>query len=466
MSKFNTTSKVKPDTTNLAGGDAFSMSVEEELTHGVLTTFLEDKFYESGVDRADRLTALVSKADPVFVAKLAVFARDEFHLRSVSTLLLARLARLHRGDDLVKRAIVRATERVDDLTELVALVQTPLPKQVKRGVRNALLKFDRYQLGKYKAEGKAVSLVDLFNLVHPKAQHASEEQVTAWKDLMEGNLKSTDTWESEVSAGKTEQERKEAFEKLILENKMGYMALLRNLNNLVKYGVSDEVIAKAVAKLSDKDEVKKSKQLPFRFVTAHENVRGNRLLTDAISQAMDHSVDNVETFEGKTLIAIDGSGSMTMGMSPAIKVASVFAAAIAKANPTADVVMFDTSIKDVTVSSRSTIMDIAEKIRGDAHGGGTATHLVFDYAISKNIKYDRIIILSDNEAWSGSAQNAYNKYKGMASPYVYAVDIQGYGTKDIDDKKVRHIAGWSDRLLEFINESEGDLISKIKAVEL
>lgn len=464
MGKFNI-KKSPAKTTNLAGGIAFKTSPEAELVGAVLTTFLDDKYYESGADRQARIENLVKINDPVFVAKLAVVSRTEFNLRSVATLLLSILSKNHRGDDLVKRAIVAATTRVDDLTELVALVGKPLPKQIKRGVRNALLKFGRYALAKYKAEGKAVSLVDLFNLVHPKVQHANEEQKQAWKDLIEGKLKSFDTWEVELAGAKNDAERKEKLSNLVLTNKIGYMALLRNLNNILKYGCSDEVIAHAAARLSDKGEVLKSKQLPFRFVTAYENVQGNRVLTDAITLAMEHAVSNVTDLPGKTLIAVDTSGSMS---GDPIGKASIFAAALAK-KTNSDVVLYDTKIKELTISSHSTVIDIANYIKREALGGGTNTGIVFENASHKGKKYDRVIILSDNESWAGNTQVSYGSYKTLTGtdPFVYAIDIAGYGTRDLSSPKVRHISGWSEKLLNFINESEkNDLVGYIKNFNL
>jgi 60 kDa SS-A/Ro ribonucleoprotein len=468
MPKFNTKNKTTR-VANRAGGKAFVMAEPIELTHAVLTSFLKDEFYESGNDRQDRITSLarsIAQKEPEFVAKLAKFARSEFHMRSTPVVLLAALAESHKGDDLVKRAIVACAERPDDLTELASLAGMPMPKQVKRGIRNAILKFSPYQLAKYKGEGKGVSLVDLFNLTHPKPKHATEEQRAAWEQLMRGELKSSDTWESDVSAGKTEADRRDAFSRLILENKMGYMALLRNLNNLIKYGVSDEVIARATAKLTDPEEVKRSKQLPFRFATAFQHVVGNRRLSDAISEAMDLAVDNVPAFDGRMLIAVDTSGSMS---GDPIQKASVFAAALARAND-ADVVLYDTKVQALTVSGRSPVIDIARFIEKNAMGGGTDTGIVFD---SANAKYDRVVILSDNESWAGggNVQRSYETYKQRtgADPFVYAIDIQGYGTTDLmKSKRVFHLTGWSEKMLDFMTWAErGDsILDAIRSVDL
>lgn len=454
MSKFATKSSNR--TTNIAGGAAFSMNPETELIHAVLTTFLENKFYESGDERLERIKQLVAQNKPEFVSKLAIVARREFNLRSVTHVLIGELAKTHKGDSLIKDTIVACAIRPDDLIEIVAYVGKPIPKQVKRGVRNAILKYDRYKLAKYKGEGKSITLVDLFNLTHPKVKHANKEQKKAWKDLMTGKLASFDTWETEISNTK---DKKKAWESLVLEDKLGYMALLRNLNNLVKNDVSAKVIDKAVKKLINEDEVKRSRQLPFRFLIAYQNVEGNRKFTDAISLAMDMAVSNTPELKGKTLIAVDSSGSMS---GDPMEKASIFGATLIKANANADMILYDTNVKALAMSGRTPVIDLAEKIQQEAMGGGTETSLVFRYAHQKGTKYDRIIIISDNESWNEySVQGIYNEYKKETGtdPYVYAIDIQGYGTKDITGGRVFHLCGWSNRLLDFIGAIEkGDTL--------
>jgi len=461
MSRFSTKDSNK--TTNLAGGEAFSMNKEMELVHAVLTTFLDDKYYESKEDRISRIQTLIQINDPLFVAKLAVVARTEFYLRSVTHVLIGQLAKNHRGDDLVKRTIELCAIRPDDLIELCAYLDTPLPKQVKRGIRHALLKFNRYQLAKYRGEGKSWSLVDIFNVCRPNPKFANDEQKQAWKDLMVGKLTSFDTWEVDISKNPS----KESWEALIDENKMGYMALLRNLNNFIKYKVSED---RVIAQLTNPEGVKKSKQLPFRFYTAYKNVVGNRRYSDAISIAMDLAVANVPALSGRTLIAVDTSGSMS---GDPIEKAAIFAATLLKANMSADVILYGTSIKEFVGTSRSPVVDIADRIIKDAMGGGTQTSLVFSYASKKQIAYDRFIILSDSESWAegyGGVQEAYVAYKKQTQtdPSIFAVDIQGHGTKDVESPRVFHLTGWSDRLLDFIGQAEkGEtLIKYIKSIEL
>lgn len=436
--RFN--SKTSNRTENLAGGKAFSKDAKSELVFAVLTTFLEDKYYESGDERIERIKNLIPQVGAEFACKLAIVARQEFNMRSVSHLLVGEISKIYKG--VVKDIIPKIAVRPDDLIEICAYVGKPIPNQVKKGVAIALNNFSEYQLGKYRKEGAKWSLVDLFNLTHPNGNKVA-------KKLIEGNLRANDTWEKEVS--KVADAR--TWEKLIAEDKMGYMAILRNLNNLVKYNVNQKTINKVCQILTDPEQIKKSRQLPFRFYTAYTNVSGNIKLSDAISEAMDISVGNLDELKGKTLIAVDSSGSME---GKPIEIASIFAGALIKKSD-CEVILYDTTIKEFSPSTRTPVVDIADRIQKEAMGGGTETSLVFQYA--EKGQWDRIFILSDNESWAdgfNGVQGAYNQFKQItgSDPFIYAIDIEGYGTSDISSEKVTHLTGWSDKLLQFVGIKE------------
>ena len=57
--------------------------------------------------------------------------------------------------------------------------------------------------------------------------------------------------------------RKEVWE--AIRPHMGYMAMLRNLRNFINAGVA---MGPVLERLSDPEQVRRSKQLPFRFYTA------------------------------------------------------------------------------------------------------------------------------------------------------------------------------------------------------
>jgi len=459
MARFNQI-KETTITTNLAGGRAYKHSPEMELIVSVLTTFLEDKYYESSDNRIARIKNLIQKVKPEFVAKLSILARKEFHLRSVVHLLVGELSRIHRGDSLVSKTIVKIAERPDDLIEIVAYLGKPLPAQVKKGIAMALKQFDAYQLAKYRMENHKVKLVDLFNLVHPKP--VNEEQAKVWRDLMTGNLKNTETWEARLSSG---EDKTKVWKELVLEEKIGYMALLRNLRNIDEQG-DEQTKQKACEIIASKERVLKSKQLPFRFYTAYEEIRNQDML-EAVAKASEHSLENVPVFEGKTLIAVDTSGSME---GKPIEIASIFAGALIKKND-AEVVLYSNNINEFKYLRNEPILMLADRIQKEAIYGGTQTSLVFEYAQQSNVLYNRIVILSDNESWieRGGVQRYYLEYlKKNPNVYVYCVDIQGYGTKDISHPRTFHIAGWSEKIFDFMKwiEKENQLIDFVNKIEV
>ena len=57
--------------------------------------------------------------------------------------------------------------------------------------------------------------------------------------LVDKTLATPDTWEVALSAGA---DKKETFERLIRENRLGGMALLKNLRNMVQAGVDQKLL--------------------------------------------------------------------------------------------------------------------------------------------------------------------------------------------------------------------------------
>ena len=276
---------------NHEGAEAFRMSPEMELYTAVVSCALEEMFYEGKQDRVKRIADLVGRVDPVFVAKLAVYTRREMNLRSIPMVLLVELAKIHSGDNLVSKAVAAAVQRADEIAELLMCYQWLNPSdgikklgKLSRGIQNGLKesfnRFDEYQFAKYDRSGQAVKLRDALFLVHPKAKDAAQQAL--FDKIVAGTLETPYTWETELSAlGQQAFETPEAkaeavrakWEELLDSGKLGYMALLRNLRNILQAGVSPEHMERLCARLSDPDQVVRSKQLPFRFLSAYREIR-------------------------------------------------------------------------------------------------------------------------------------------------------------------------------------------------
>src|SRR5580693_5318660 len=241
------------------GAPARNISLELQLRRSVLACLLwESQFYEDGVEIAGRIAELVPKVAAEKVAALAVEGRGRMKLRHAPLLLVREMARHKTHRALVSETLARIIQRADELAEFVANYwkdgRVPLSDQVQKGLATAFPNFDEYQLAKYD-RGGPIKLRDVLFLCHAKPR--DQAQADVWKKLVSGSLTMPDTWEVALSSGAN---KREAWERLLREQKLGALALLRNLRNMREAGVSDKLVASALA------EMKTDRVLPFRFI--------------------------------------------------------------------------------------------------------------------------------------------------------------------------------------------------------
>src|SRR5690348_6034933 len=218
------------------GAPARHLSPELQLRRSVLACMLwESQFYEDGVEIAGRIRELVPKVEASKVAALAVEARAKMKLRHAPLLLVREMARHKTHRHLVSDTLATVIQRADELAEFIAIYwkdgRVPMSGQVKKGLEAAFPKFDEYQLAKYN-RGGPIKLRDVLFLSHANPRNAAQAGV--WKKLIWGRLATPDTWEVALSSGG---DNREAWERLLAENKLGALALLRNLRNMKEAGV-------------------------------------------------------------------------------------------------------------------------------------------------------------------------------------------------------------------------------------
>lgn len=470
MSHFN--EKKTSGTTNLAGGVAYKESKELQLVSLLLTSFGDDKYYQSASDIFDRLDKLISECDKLFCAKAIVFARKQFGMRTITHCAASVLAKHIGGEEWGKDFYNAVVNRPDDMTEIIACHlsrKQKITNAMRKGFAEAFGRFDGYSLAKYKGEGNVVKLVDVVNVCHPKE---TEKNAGAIAKLVNGELKSFDTWENELSAvGSDVNAKKAVWRRLLVENKLGYFALLRNIRNIINLGDA-ELKKAALSALLNEKAIRKSLVLPFRFSTAYKELS----LTDTdamrhISRACEIACSNVPKLPGKTLVALDVSGSMLK----VADIAALFSAVLVKSND-CDVITFAERAQYKYVNPDDSLMTIKDNLR--FAGGGTNFIDIFNVA---DKKYDRVILLSDMQAWEPteswrgwshkSPSTAYNAYKRNYNPQckMYSIDLAGYGTLQVPEKDVYCLAGFSEKifdLMKFFEEDKDALVNTIKAIEM
>lgn len=484
MGKFNAVKQPRPTKiVNLAGGEAYSQSAELELVSILLTSFVQDQYYKSADDSMRKVSELLGKVDPKFAAKAAIYARNEFGMRSITHVLAVEIAKHISGKEWGKKFFTDIIHRPDDMTEIVAYYfgknkGKALPNSLKKGFAKAFDKFDGYQLAKYRGEGKDVSLVDVVNLVHPKA---IEKNAKALDGLINGTLKSTETWEAKLTqAGQkasSDEEltslKKDAWAGLIREKKLGYLALLRNLRNIMDN--APEVLDEALASLTNEAFIKKSLIFPFQYLIAYKqfsamNTKESRKIADALSDAIDISCQNVKSlnFGGNTLVVVDNSGSMNTPVTNSAhmkksELGALFGIVLAKAI-NADIMEFGTHARYINYSLKTHSMDFAEKFTGlNKVGHGTDFSSIFNTA---DKTYDRILIFSDMQGARSvtSSATAYKK-RFNCEPHIYSFDLAGYGSMMFPENRVYAMAGFSEKIFTIMSLLEKDrkaLVNTIK----
>ena len=421
------------------GAPALPSGGMKELRRAILSCLLwEDQFYESGEEIAARIGRLVKSCPAVEVAALAIEARTKFHLRHAPLLLVRELAR-HSQGNLVGRTLSEVIQRADELSEFLSIYwkdkRQPLSKQVKVGLAHAFQKFSAYQLAKYRGDDKAIKLRDVLFLCHAKPKDAAQEAI--WKSLVDGMLTAPDTWEVALSAGA---DKKETFERLLRERKLGYLALLRNLRNMTEAGV-DEVLIRAALSSG----AKSSKALPFRFIAAARHAPSFEPQLDA---AMQLAVEDLPKLLGQTVFLIDVSGSMDAQLSTKSELTRIDSAcglAIMARELCQDCRVFAFSTQICEIPARRG-MGLADAISRSMPHGGTNLGAAVAW-VNGHVKYDRLIVVTDEQSHDVVQGPTAKGYMINVASYQHGV---GYGPWT-------RLNGFSEAILSFIKETENEV---------
>lgn len=475
------------------------------------TSFLDDKFYEKATDRLVRIETLIDKCngDVDFLVKLMVILRQEWNMRTTSHVIAGRLVTnpdLRRGNTaLIRDALVTIWQRPDDMVETFAywLAKNALlseehkknPKKNMPKVLKVAIKkyFERrlkpYQASKYEKRniGKQLTLARIMRLTHPKPR--GEAQTALFKQIYDGTLPPAKTWETVMSTqGSTTENWAEQ------STKMGYMATLKNLRNFEKHGVPLEPVA---VRLADRERVLKSRQLPFRFMTALDHVTSTTL-KKAIRTAVEHAVSNLVLPQGNILVALDTSSSMNTKAwqrqrwdstvekggndLPPIQHAALLGSALIRrgyeSEGVMDVVTFDSELGIYDGFDKG-MLAIRNDILRSAKGGATNLYLVYEWLKTQTKVYDFLIIFTDMQFSDLTVIRNYRYHFGdAAADYDYSkppknvkqiicFDMNGYDktmNPHTPNGRIITISGWSEKIFDYMSVA-GDPLGMVKTIK-
>lgn len=498
MSHFNT--KQEPITT-YEGGRAQEKSLEQEWTNMIFSSFLQDGFYESKQDYTERMIELndkiIAKYGPQFASKAMNYVRNELGMRTTSALFAAQLNGKSFEDK--RSAFSHYFHRPDDVSEVFAAIDSIGGKRshaLIRGAADYLGGLSEYSLGKYKMRGHQYNMFDLINLTH-----AHSVAIQKYKD---DKLETPETWEVKISTAANEDERNKNWHELVIEGKLGYLALIRNIRNYASILEYDEIRKYLVPQLTNKVAIKKSLVFPYQIYNAYKAIRtSNRsrdywdwdwsygretrshmnfddplgekktnLIIAALNNAFIYSIENVPALDGNNCIIMDVSGSMDDSWSPTLtinEVCSVYAAAMILNNPMdTTVIKFGSQAKIFNhIYALQNIDNVFELIfllrQNDDLGYGTdissAVHLMTK-------AYDSIFLFSDMQIMDSRNLHRWDYYsdrpengedfKSYFSKFgaipVFSFDLGNYHTRvETGYENIYPITALSSNVFDFIN---------------
>ena len=533
----------KPDTTNQQGLPAYSQDKWLTLLTMLNTLKLEPQYYRSVTNTLKELQTLIdqcAKEDLYLTCQCIVYSRCIGEgMRTISHASSVFIAPYISGQEYSKRfyGLWNKKEqkggvifRPDDMSEIlqgyvalngqikqtVTLVNgvpqssetsTSGPKlsnAMKKGFKSVLESLDTYSLLKYKS-----NLIDLINLVHPSPKLSKAkveyngEQVSTIDAIMKGYNVSANTWEvnqgeagqivaKAVKEGKLDdQEAKQVltqakadnWKELLDTNKLGILAALRNLRNILINNPSQDTINKLCDLVSNPTLIREGKIFPYQLDVANEimlsefSTSYSRQISQALAKGYELAIPNLkELLPGNNVVFLDQSGSMTWEIklpgskngsrTSCISKAALIAATIAKAT-NADIICFGSRAEYVQYNPNQDVFTLARKL-STADMGGTNLATAWNLAQASGRKYTRTFILSDNECNRGNTYSSYMSYvKNVGHPYVYSVDLAGYGTNAIAGDKVRYYYGYGFAMFDDIAKSEFNAayhLDKVKKV--
>ncbi len=453
MARTNTKSSKTAIINRTAGGSgavASKITKHQELERLVLTCMLwENNAYQDGQSVAARIEELCKTVAAGTIADLAIRARTDMNLRHIPLFLCVQLAR--RGE-LRAETLTGVIQRADEMAEFLSLYwkngKCPISNQVKLGLRNAVGKFNEYNLSKYLGSNKEVKLRDVLMLTHPKPEN--KERSKLYKSILDGTIESPDTWEVELSAGK---DKKEVFTRLITERKLGALAFLKNIRNMIESGVDDELIRSGLRSMDTQ------RILPFNFITAARY--GTRFEADLEDKMLSSFVDG-KPFKGKTVIVIDVSGSMGQKLSAQSELTRLDAAkaiCIIGREMCEQVQIYCTAgdagnvhKTDLIPARRGFALSArVQQAYNELGRNGIFLKQCLSHIQSVEKNVDRLIVITDEQDVDNKANP--KDAPSFGTKFNYIVNIASH-QNGIGYGKFHHINGFSDKIFTYIQEYE------------
>lgn len=488
------------NTRNAAGGIAYKTSDQHALAQYACTGTFNNTFYASAKFQVDELAKLAAKCSPEYIARVAIYARQHGMMKDAPAYLVAHLT-TRKDPASFRLAFGHVINNVGMVRNFVQIMRSgavgrkSLGSSAKKAVQRFLVNMSPDRLF-WQAIGTNPSVKDVLCLTHPRPNTTQQVALFAYlrgKDYNFADLPQKVQDFENYKKGDTKVLPDVGFQRLTALNlngddwkkivrNMTWNQLRLNLNTAARHGVFDDAeMVKYVCKtLRDEKRIRGSRALPFALYSGTQYVDNKvpQAVKNALQDALEIALANAPVFEGGVVVLVDTSGSMSQpvtGRRPGAtsktsckQAASVFAAAILKANPDDCVIVpFDVKVHMDKFNPRDSLATITNTIarRG---GGGTDIGCGIKYLNDKGISAKTVIIVSDNESWVNGSQMQNQSYWGrnrtgaMDQWAAYARKNKGAkliswdfvpntSTQTPDSKAIMNVGGFSDAVFKIID---------------
>jgi len=451
------------DTSNAAGGAAYSTSDEKVLAQIACTGTFGNTFYINGETQLAQLIAAAERVSPEYLAQVTVYAHQHGLMKDTPAVLLALL--LGRSHELFGRVFPLVINNAKMLHNFAAVIRSGVTGRRNFGsvarklVSDWLINADTWKLLNG-ASNNNPSLGDIINMVHPRPKDAAQAAFFKWfanrseltfseHELLPEQVRALDNFVAnrtddtpipDVPFFFLEGLELSHQQRLALAAKTSPVQSLKMINTFNRNNLfgsplpgAGDVTFKAdlINRLERITFDAKTKLFPFQAMTALHALEGAVPgdVKATVENLVNRAMTKAPVLKGTTVVAVDISSSMrsmVLGRNDkastntsCVDVAALIGVGIVKCNPENSIlVLFNDNIGFWQFNHDHSVVTVANEI-ARITTGGTNTPLVIEMLLQSYARekasgnspavIDNVIIVSDNESWIGASGGNYTR---------------------------------------------------------
>lgn len=483
--------RLPPETNarNEAGGKAYALSPQAALAQYAATGCLNTTFYANADMQLQTVLALCAAVEPAFVAKTAVYARQQGQMKDMPALLTAWLAQ--HGPEWLEPVFARVIDNGRMLRNFVQILRSgavgrkSLGSRPKRLVQRWLNDSADARLLSA-AVGNDPSLADVIKMVHPQPANPERAAFYAWligkpheAALLPEAIKALEEFRNDVAAPVPDV----PFQLLTalplrpqhwvaIACQAPWQTTRMNLNTFARHEVFKVggMAQRIAERLRDPAAVRRARVFPYQLLSAYSMTGASvpERVRDALQDALEVALENVPELPGQVYVLLDVSGSMAspvtghrQGATTTVRcvdVAALVASALLAKNPATEILPFDTQVHMHRLNRRDSVLTNAQKL-AEFGGGGTDCGLPLGLLNHRGATGDLVIYVSDNESWADpqrkrgtETMRQWEQFRARnRQARLVCIDLQPYGTVQAQTRDdVLNVGGFSDAVFEVL----------------